>query len=129
MKLAASLVVALAAVLGACACKGSSSGGGTGPGTGGGSALDASACDAQEAHVRELYQASAERTKLTDGEIADNTAMVMKECRSAPATLVPCLARATAVAQLEGACLPPLDDDGREGRVFLDPPASAAGQR
>lgn len=122
MKLAAWLVLALVAVDAACACKGSSSGGGTGPGTGGGSgsALDPAACDPQEAHVRDLYQASAERTKMSEAEVGDNVAMVMKECRAAPAKLVPCLARVTAVAQLEATCLPALDDDGREGRVFLD---------
>jgi hypothetical protein len=123
MKLAAWIMVALVALvagLGACACKGSSSGG-TGPGTGNGtgSGLDAAACDGEEAHVRELYQAAAARTDLRDDEVADNVAMVMKECRAAPAKLVPCLARATAVAQLEGSCLPALDDDGREGQVFL----------
>ena len=69
--------------------------------------------------MRELYQASAERTGMTEAEVADNVAMVMSECRAAPSKVVPCLVRSTAVAQLESACLPQLDDDGREGQVFL----------
>lgn len=126
MKLAA-LVVAVSVALTSGCCKGSGAGGtggGTGAGTGSGSggALDAAACDAQEAHVRELYQAAAARTSMSEAEVGDNVAMVLKECRAAPVKVVSCLARATAVAQLEGTCLPALDDDGREGRVFLDQP-------
>jgi hypothetical protein len=132
MKLAAWIVgVAIAAAAG-CACKGSrtvgtGTGTGTGPGTGTGTGtgvVDATACDGQLAHVTALYQAAAERTaerqELTEVEIADNVAMVMKECRAAPAKVVPCVALSTAVAQLERQCLPALDDDGREGQVFLD---------
>ena len=121
MKLAALVVVIAASA--ACACKGSK-GGGTGPGTGGGTgsgsgAVDAAACDGQVEHVRGLYQAAAARTSMSEAEVADNVDMVLKECRAAPAKVVPCLARATAVAQLEDRCLPVLDDEGREGQVFL----------
>lgn len=119
MKHAAWIVVLLVAAETACACKGSSRGPGTGPGTGSGS-VDASACDGQLEHVRGLYQAAAERAGMNEGEVADNVAMVMTECKAAPAKVVPCLAKVTAVAQLEGACLPALDDEGREGQVFLD---------
>lgn len=121
MKLAAWLLIAVAAAETACACKGSSRGPATGPGTGSGSgSLDASACDAQLEHVRGLYRAAAERAGMNEAEVADNVAMVMTECKAAPAKVVPCLARVTAVAQLESTCLPALDDEGREGQVFLN---------
>lgn len=123
MKLAAWIVVIAVTADAACACKGSGSGGtgpgtgtGTGPGTG---AVDASACDGQAGHVRELYQALAGRTDLSPGEVDDNVAMVMTECKAAPARVVPCLTKVTAVAQLESTCLAPLDDEGRDGQVFL----------
>lgn len=123
MKLAAWVVVAVVAVSSACACKGSSKGGGTGPGTGSGSgtgAVDAAACDAHLEHVRGLYAAAAGRKEMSEAEVADNVDMVMKECRAAPAKVAPCLAKVTAVAQLEDQCLPVLDEEGREGQVFLD---------
>ena len=125
MKVPAWIVIVVVAAEVACACKGSSRGPGTGPGTGSGSgsgSLDASACDGQLEHVRALYQAAAARTAMkdmTEAEVGDNVAMVMTECKAAPAKVVPCLARVTAVAQLEHTCLPALDDDGREGQVFL----------
>ncbi len=121
MKVAAWIVVAVVAAEAACACKGSSRGPGTGPGTGSGSGgpVDASACDRQLDHVRALYQAAAERTGMNEAEVGDNVAMVMTECKAAPAKVVPCLARVTAVAQLESTCLTALDDEGREGQVFL----------
>jgi hypothetical protein len=107
-----------------CACKGSSSGGGTGPGTGSGSGSgkpvvgDPATCDAIEAHVEDLYRAAAERTKMTDGEVADNVAMVLRDCKAAPDRVVACVKKATAVAQLESQCLAPLDDQGSEGEQF-----------
>lgn len=100
------------------ACNGSrGGGGGTGSGTGSGSG-DPAACPGLEAHVAGLYRASAERTKMTDGEIADNVAMVLAECKQAPGRVVPCAQRATAVAELESKCLAPLDDLGSEGTQF-----------
>jgi hypothetical protein len=115
MKRAAWVMVAIVAAGASCACKGSK-GGGTGPGTGGGSGGEPAACDAQREHVRGLYQAAG---GLSDVEVADNVAMVIKECRAAPDRVVACLARVTAVVELERACLPALDDEGRDGHVFL----------
>ncbi|HVV82099.1 MAG TPA: hypothetical protein VHE35_03430 [Kofleriaceae bacterium] len=130
MKLVAWVVMVALAAEAACACKGSSSGHATGPGAGtGGSAgsgsggaliaVDPATCDGQTDHVRSLYQAAATHTDMTPEEVDDNVGMVMKECQGEPARVVPCLAKATAVAQLESTCLAPLDDDGREGKVFL----------
>jgi hypothetical protein len=104
-----------------CACKGSGTGTGRGTGSGSGSGTgggDPAACATIEAHVTDLYRASAERTKLTDVEIADNVAMVLGECKEAAARVVPCVQRATAVDQLERQCLAPLDDEGSEGERF-----------
>jgi hypothetical protein len=109
-----------------CACKGSSSGGGTGPGTGTGSGSgsakpvvgDPATCETIAAHVEDLYRASAERTQMTDGEVADNVAMVLRDCKAAPDRVVACVTKATAVAQLESQCLAPLDDQGSEGEQF-----------
>ena len=87
-------VIVAATLVAACACKQKSTGGGTGPGgdgggTGSGSNVgsgtgDPAACDGVAGKVEGLYQASAERTKLTPEEIKDNTAMVMAECKGAP---------------------------------------------
>lgn len=120
MKLAAVALVLLAV---GCGCKGHSTtgpGGGTGSGSGTGTAGggDPARCDGLAAHVEGLYRASAERTKMTDGEIADNVAMVLASCRAAPDRVVACADKATAVAQLETQCLPALDDEGTEGEQF-----------
>jgi|JI10StandDraft_1071094.scaffolds.fasta_scaffold112244_4 hypothetical protein len=123
MKLCA---VALCAVLAACACKGGSrpgtgpgSGSGSGSGSGPGGDGDPAACDAVAAHLTELYRAEGERTAATADEIADNVAMALADCKAAPAKVAPCAARATAVAVLEGDCLPVIDDRGTEGERFL----------
>lgn len=121
MKLAALALVLLAA---GCGCKGHSTGPGTGTGSGTGSGTgavgggDPARCDGIAAHVEELYRASAERTKMTDVEVADNVAMVLSACRAAPDRVIACANKATAVTQLEGQCLPALDDDGSEGEQF-----------
>ena len=119
MKLVA---VAWCAVLAACACKGGSqspTGPGSGTGSGSNTGGDPALCDGQRAHLESLYQAEAERTKATPSEVADNVAMVMAECKAAPAKIVACVQRATAVAVIERDCLPALDDQGSEGDRFL----------
>lgn len=119
------LAVVLVLLAVGCGCKGRSTtagpgtgtGSGTGSGTGGGGG-DPAQCVGITPHVEELYRASAERTKMTDGEIADNVAMVLGECKSAPDRVVACVGKATAVAQLESQCLAALDDEGSEGQRF-----------
>ncbi len=113
----------LVLLLAGCGCKGRGTTTGPGPGSGTGSgtgtaAGDPAQCGALSAHVEELYRASAERTKMTDVEIADNVAMVLDECKAAPDRVAGCVTRATAVAQLESQCLPALDDEGSEGVRF-----------
>lgn len=122
------VALVLALVVAGCGCKGrpngpgvgTGSGSGSGGGSGTGAGGDPALCDGITAHVLDLYKASAERTKLTDGEIADNVAMVLAECKAAPAKVAACAAKATAVAQLESQCLPALDDQGSEGLRFKD---------
>ncbi|MEZ4402224.1 MAG: hypothetical protein R3B06_19520 [Kofleriaceae bacterium] len=112
---------ALVAVGCACGSGAKSTGPAGGSGTGGGGAGDPAACDAVALHVTDLYQANAERTKLTPGEVADNVAMVLGECKTAPGRVAPCAAKATAVTVLERDCLLPLDDQGSEGTQFTQP--------
>jgi hypothetical protein len=115
--------LAIAVLVAACACKqnpgtgggtGTGTGTGDGPGTASGNPED---CGSLSSHVADLYQASAERTKMTPEEVADNTAMVLAECRTRPDRIAGCARKATSVAQLES-CLPPLDEDGSEGLQF-----------
>ena len=122
------VALALALVVAGCGCKGrpqgpGGGGGGSGTGTGSGSgtgAGDPARCDSIAAHVQDLYRASAERTKLTDGEVADNVAMVLGECKTSPDKIIACATKATSVAQLESQCMPALDDQGSEGLRFKD---------
>ena len=113
----------VAALLSACACKQKGTGGtGTGPTGDGGPVIekggDPAACDGIATKVTGLYQASAERTKLTPEEVADNAAMVMAECRSAPTHVVACVQKVSSVVQLETLCMGTLDDEGSEGLQF-----------
>jgi hypothetical protein len=124
------LTFGLVLALAACGCKQkggggtgpTGDGGGTGTGSGGGSVVDTSgdpaACDAVATKVAGLYQASAERTKLTPEEVADNAALVMAECRTAPNHVIACVNKVTSVVQLETLCMGKLDDEGSEGLQF-----------
>jgi hypothetical protein len=85
----------------------------------GGSAANpsAGACDAMRARVTDLYRAhlrDRDPARL-DEAIADNTTMVMNDCRKAPDTTAACIAAAKTVPELEARCLIPLDDEGTEG--------------
>ncbi|MBE7454029.1 MAG: hypothetical protein HS111_35835 [Kofleriaceae bacterium] len=116
----ASLAVTLG--LAACACKpragGAAIGGDGGGGGAGGGGGDPAACAELAPTVRALYQAEAGPDGLTAEEVADNTELVLAECREAPARVAACARAATGVAQLERDCLAPLDDEGSEGRRF-----------
>ncbi len=112
----ASLAVTLG--LAACACKPRAGGAAIGGDGGGGGGGDPAACAELAPTVRALYQAEAGPDGLTAEEVADNTELVLAECREAPARVVACARAATGVAQLERDCLAPLDDEGSEGRRF-----------
>jgi hypothetical protein len=104
----------------ACACPAKQS---TGPGAGSGGgpaiAVGARSCADVRVRVEQLYRAEAmvkESGRVAE-TVADNTHMAMTDCARQPDTLVPCLARAGSVAELEQHCLIPLDDEGSEGEV------------
>lgn len=92
-----------------------------GPGApGGGSASSAeprTPCDAVRARVEQLYRSGArDRAPARIAElVADNTAMVMNDCRKAPDKTTACITAATSAAELETRCLIALDDEGSEG--------------
>ena len=111
-------------ICGACACPSKQAGGPAGSGGSGSSVtatepvkVDASSCAGVRAKVEALYRAEAQQKepKRIDDAVADNTAMVMADCAKAPAKIAPCIAGATSVAELEKACLVPVDEEGSEG--------------
>jgi len=83
----------------------------------GSAVVPANGCEAARAKVDALYRADAttREPKRIDEATADNVAMVMKECAKAPDKVAPCLANVLTTADLESACLKPLDEEGTEG--------------
>src|SRR5438045_616546 len=81
------------------------------PGSGSGSAAPTASCDDIRAHVEQLYRTEIQRDDL----VADNVAMVMKDCKKQPARVAGCAANAKSVAELEKTCVIPLDPEGSEG--------------
>jgi hypothetical protein len=81
--------------------------------TGGGSqqppVTTATTCDDVRPKIEALYRAESATTA------ADNTTMVLSDCNKDPARIVPCLANAQSVPELEKNCLIQLDDEGTEG--------------
>ena len=83
-------------------------------------------CAAMAPKVEGLYRALPTDSGAGDAGIAlqadllaANVHMVLKDCRTDPATFVPCLTKAQTVAEIESDCLVPLDDEGAgEGRAF-----------
>ncbi len=77
----------------------------------------AAKCDALKDKVAGLYQ--KQLTDPVDGEVDDNTHMILTDCRTDPARFLPCIEGAASVAQLERDCVIPLDDEGTvEARQF-----------
>ena len=78
----------------------------------------ATTCNDVRPRVEQLYRAEAQAKEPTrvDDAVADNTHMVMNDCAKDPAKIVPCLAKAATVSELEKDCLIPLDDEGTEGQ-------------
>jgi len=75
------------------------------------------ACDGARGKVEQLYRAAAhdqEPARVTE-LVADNTAMVMRDCATAPGKIAACIAAARTAGELETRCLVPLDDEGTEG--------------
>src|SRR5947207_6276919 len=63
----------------------------------------AKTCDEVKPRVEQMYRAEAQtrEPKRVDEAVADNTAMVMKDCATDPGKYVPCLAKAPTIAELE----------------------------
>ena len=107
-----------------CACSsthGTGPGSGSGPGVGSAPPVEnAKTCDDVKTRVQQMYrdEAQVKEPKRVDEAVADNTAMVMKDCAKDPAKTVPCLASAGTVAELEKRCLVQLDDEGTEGEAM-----------
>lgn len=110
----------LVLVLVACACS-SKQATGTGSSATGNNTTpvvdNAKTCDDVRPRVEQLYRSEAETKdpKRIEEAVADNTAMVMRDCAKDPARFVPCIAGVPSVAELERQCLEPLDDEGTEG--------------
>jgi hypothetical protein len=111
----------IAAALLAVACGwGWACSGGQGARAGAGSGTAGNAprsCDDIRAKVERLYRAEAEakEPKRVEEAVADNAAMVLRDCARAPAKVTGCVDKVSSVAELEQRCLAPLDDEGTEG--------------
>lgn len=111
----------IAVTLVSCACPtkqtgtATAGGGGTTVGSGAGTPAG-TGCDALTAKVRALYRAEP---KAADEVIADNTEMVIAECRRAPDQVTACITGATTVKDLEAQCMPKLDEEGSEADVLV----------
>lgn len=100
----------------------------TAPSSDGADPPTAASCDAHATRVQALYDDALpaagdgdDAAALRTAEIADNTHMVLADCRTQPARFAPCLARARTVAELEAHCVVPLDDAGEvEGAYFRE---------
>lgn len=80
----------------------------------------ATTCDDVRPRVEAMYRAEAQarEPKRVDEATADNTTMVMNDCKKDPSKAVPCLATVGTIAELEQRCLIPLDEEGTEGELF-----------
>jgi len=114
--------MALALVLACLGCPGKSK---NKPPTARDGAGAADPCAALASKVEGLYRGASEApttdagVQLANELVAANVHMVLKDCRTDPATFVPCLSKAKSTADIESECLIPLDDEGRvEGRTF-----------
>jgi hypothetical protein len=106
-----------------CACSSThATGPGSGPGGSGSTppVANATTCEDVRPRVEQMYrdEAQVKEPKRVEEAVADNTAMVMKDCAKDPAKAVPCLARAASVAELEKTCLIPLDEEGTGGEAL-----------
>jgi hypothetical protein len=102
-------------IAGACACPSKpapapSAGSATATPTPTGSAT----CDSVRPRIDAMYREEAQRKepKRVDDAVADNVAMVMRECTP---NVAACLATAATTSDVEKHCLAPLDPEGTEG--------------
>ena len=87
---------------------------------------DPAACEAHTDKISALYRTDAgdppedaDQKARYEEAIADNTHLVLADCRTSPARFAPCIESATSVAFLETSCVIPLDEAGTvEGVTF-----------
>ena len=74
-------------------------------------------CEAVRGKIEQLYrvEAQARDLKRVDEAVADNTAMVLRDCGKAPEKVPDCVRAVKTSQELETTCLAPLDDEGSEG--------------
>lgn len=110
----------MALALAACPSKAPQTTGVGSGGTSGSASPDTSACDRLHDKVAGLYrtEATTREPERIDQATADNTAMVLGECRLDPGRVAPCVERVTTIAELETQCLARLDDEGTEGEAL-----------
>lgn len=77
-----------------------------------------STCAGVRGKIEQLYRAEAQQKepKRVEEAMADNTAMVMNDCKKDETNIAACIDKAQNVAEMEK-CLPPLDEEGSEGVV------------
>lgn len=121
----------LVSALSACACPpkpsaGPGAGSTTGSAGSGSGGATLTGCASIQGRVEQLYRAEAQAKEPTrvDQAVADNTAMVLRACGKAAdqPKFTACVASAPTAKELEGACLPPLDDEGTEGDALKPAP-------
>lgn len=82
-----------------------------------GTAAGSNDCDGVRPKVEQLYRADAqarEPARVAEA-VADNTAMVLADCKRDPARITACVPQVSSAADLERRCLIPLDEEGTEG--------------
>jgi hypothetical protein len=116
--------IAAFALLAGAGCPNKSGPKGPGAGDGGDPVADRR-CDAQRAHIQQLYEqaTTADKPELAADLLEANVAMVMADCAEQPARAAPCIEQAKTAADIERDCLIPLDDEGTvEGNKFGSKP-------
>lgn len=117
------LALALVAGPSSCACNDSKKGGtiAANPAIDGGlPASGSTECEQLKPKIAGIYRAAAKPgDQGAEQAVADNTAMILRDCQTAPSKFAACIQAAPDVATLERDCVIPLDDEGRaEGNAF-----------
>jgi hypothetical protein len=79
--------------------------------------IDVAQCATLTAKLTTLYQQSPNGKGET--VVADNVAMIQRDCRRDPGMVVPCVRKAVSAADVTRQCTIPIDDQGSEGTVLF----------
>ena len=84
--------------------------------------IKVTSCETAKPKLEALYRADAEATMAGSDKsakraelVGDNTQMVIADCIKNPTVVVPCLAAAQTLKDIESKCVGALDDEGTEG--------------